>query len=213
VPTYATHYAAFASLLRRINCIDCHFARAGTGGDKGWAVADVGCGTGKVAEKLKERRVKLLGPCCGCDLSPRILKVCRKKRLYGRLDVADAASFLTTCATLRRKPGAAGRSGSTVCATALAFGKGKAKVKAKGKGQVVVRPGKGKAPAVKVETCVNAVVAADVLVYIGELTAFFQASAEVLLPGGLLLVSRTRHGRLHFPSVFVNRSTNPARGY
>ena len=47
---------------------------------------------------LKQRRVPLARPSLGCDLSPRILKVARRKKLYGVLETKDAVRFLLDCA-------------------------------------------------------------------------------------------------------------------
>ena len=117
-------------------------------------MADVGCGTGKVgaairaASKAKASEASPLrvAELVGCDLSPRILKEAKRKRVYDRL----------------------------VCADAVAFLRGLAK-------------GPGRPQSQHQRAGVSAVVAADVLNYVGDLEGFVDAAHGALVPGGALV--------------------------
>jgi predicted TPR repeat methyltransferase len=56
-------------------------------------ILDAGCGTGLVGQLLKERAKTL----DGVDLSPDMLRVAQKKRIFNQLYQADIAEFLNHC--------------------------------------------------------------------------------------------------------------------
>ena len=55
---------------------------------------DLGCGTGLAGKCL---RPVCSGELVGCDLSKRMLKVAKKKKVYDDLKAGDAVAYLTQC--------------------------------------------------------------------------------------------------------------------
>lgn len=55
---------------------------------------DLGCGTGLLAPEIHAQCHTL----AGCDLSPRMVELARRRNLYDRLEVADLSVFLSACA-------------------------------------------------------------------------------------------------------------------
>jgi predicted TPR repeat methyltransferase len=79
------HYRAPALLRRAIDDVfgaERRFARA----------LDLGCGTGLMGEAMRGKVDELVG----VDLSPAMLAVAERKRIYGRLVVGDLIAFLAT---------------------------------------------------------------------------------------------------------------------
>ena len=189
-----------ASKLKALRPTDCVGRSKGS---RGWVVADVGCGTGKVGTALRAQKVPLAAPLLGCDLSPRILKECRCRvgKLYGILACKDASLFLnelaSTTASVRRARKAKGRcsenrltaSDRTLCSTKIGASK-TVSVNSRATLQAPKRAeGSGSIDTARCPKWVTAIIAADVLVYIGECTAFFKAAAKCLPKGGILIFS------------------------